>query len=159
MGRIRRRHLLIQHGRAVRPARAEDLNNIKGLLDRVGLKHPNLERFWPSYLVIPGDEDVPMVGCVAIERVEDVGLLRMLAVAPERRGEGLGFLLVETATEHARRVGIRVLYLVTDDAQSFFGEKLGWEPIDHKDFEYAITTTSEYRMARAKDAMWMRKVL
>ena len=84
----------------------------------------------------------------------------MLTVAPERRGEGLGtFCWSRPATEQARRQGIRVLYLVTDGAQSFFGQKLGWQPIDHKDCEYAITTTSEYRMARSKEATWMRKVL
>ena len=100
----------------------------------------------------------PKVGR-AIERVEDVGLLRMLAVTPERRGEGLGYMLVETATEKARREGIQVLYLVTTGAQSFFGEKLGWEQIDRKDCDYAVTTTREYQMARSKDAVWMRKVL
>jgi len=151
--------LLEKLGDPVRPAIVEDKPLIASLLDRAGLKHPQLDKFWPSYLVIPGDKDTPLVGCVAIERTEDAGLLRMLTVAPERRGEGLGFLLVETATEQARRQGIRVLYLVTDGAQSFFGRKLGWQPIDHKDCEYAITTTSEYRMARSKEATWMRKVL
>ncbi|MDZ4696500.1 MAG: GNAT family N-acetyltransferase [Deltaproteobacteria bacterium] len=151
--------LLEQLGDPVRQANSDDKPRIASLLDRVGLKHPQLEKFWPSYLVIPGDKDVALFGCVAIERTDEAGLLRMLAVAPERRGEGLGFLLVETATEQACRQGIRVLYLVTDGAQSFFGEKLGWQPIDHKDCEYAITTTSEYRMARSKEATWMRKVL
>ena len=57
----------------------------------------------------------------------------MLAVAPERRGEGLGYLLVETATERARTQGVRTLYLVTDGAQGYFGEKLGFVPTDRKD--------------------------
>ena len=50
----------------------------------------------------------------------------MLAVAPERRGEGLGYLLVETATERARARACGTLYLVTDGAQGYFGEKLGF---------------------------------
>ena len=62
-----------------------------------------LEQFWPSYLVIPGEaRTAPLVGCVAVEVADDVALLRMLAVAPERRGEGLGFVLVESATDRAR---------------------------------------------------------
>ena len=84
--------------------------------------------------MIPGDDDdAPLVGCVAIEVVGDVALLRMLAVAPERRGEGLGYVLVEAATERARAQGVRQLYLVTDGAQGYFGEKLGFQVIDRKD--------------------------
>ncbi|MDX2021059.1 MAG: UDP-N-acetylmuramate:L-alanyl-gamma-D-glutamyl-meso-diaminopimelate ligase [Deltaproteobacteria bacterium] len=151
--------LLEKLGDPVRPAKLADKPHISNLLNRVGIAHPQLDEFWSHYLVIPGDGDVPLVGCVAIERVEDVGLLRMLAVAPERRGEGLGYLLVDTATEKSRREGMKDLYLVTDGASSFFAEKLGWQPIDRKECDYAITTTREYRMARAEGATWMRKVL
>ena len=91
--------------------------------------------------------------------VEDVALLRMLAVVPERRGEGLGYLLVETATERARAQGVRRLYLVTDGAQGYFGEKLGFAAIDRKDVDPAIATTAEYLLARSKNATWMRKEL
>jgi GNAT superfamily N-acetyltransferase len=95
--------LLNALGDPVMPARAEHKNRIGNLLDRVGIAHPVLEQFWPSYLVIPGAEpDAPLVGCVAIEVAGEVALLRMLAVAPERRGEGLGYVLVEAATERAR---------------------------------------------------------
>jgi N-acetylglutamate synthase-like GNAT family acetyltransferase len=126
----------------------------------VGIAHPVLEQFWSSYLVIPGDEaDAPLVGCVAIEAVGDVALLRMLAVAPERRGEGLGYVLVEGATERARVQGVRQLYLVTDGAQGYFGERLGFTAIDRKDVVPEIASTAEYALARSKNATWMRKEL
>ncbi|MEO5769902.1 MAG: GNAT family N-acetyltransferase, partial [Polyangia bacterium] len=85
--------------------------------------------------------------------------LRMLAVAPERRGEGLGYLLVETATERARNQGVRSLYLVTDGAQGYFGQRLGFEVVDRKDVDPRIATTAEYLLARSKSATWMRKPL
>src|SRR5262249_20596584 len=119
--------LLSRLGDAVVPARHEHKAKIGHLLDRVGMLHPVLEQFWPSDLVIPGAPpelpDDPVVGCVAVENVGDVALLRMLAVAPERRGEGLGFVLVEAATDRARAQGVKQLYLVTDGAQGYFGEK------------------------------------
>jgi N-acetylglutamate synthase-like GNAT family acetyltransferase len=119
-----------------------------------------LEQFWPYYLVIPGEDDAaPLVGCVAIEMVGDVALLRMLAVAPDRRGEGLGYVLVEAATERARAQGVRHLYLVTDGAQGYFGEKLGFAAIDRKDVVAPIQATAEYALARSKNATWMRKEL
>jgi UDP-N-acetylmuramate: L-alanyl-gamma-D-glutamyl-meso-diaminopimelate ligase len=152
--------LLLRLGDPVMPARLPHKAKIANLLDRVGILHPVLDQFWPNYLVIPGeDADAPLVGCVALETVGDVALLRMLAVAPERRGEGLGYVLVEAATDRARRQGVLRLYLVTDGAQGYFGEKLGFEAIDRKDVDPAITTTAEYQLARSRTATWMRKEL
>jgi UDP-N-acetylmuramate: L-alanyl-gamma-D-glutamyl-meso-diaminopimelate ligase len=153
--------LLARLGDPVRPARLQDKQGISQLLNRVGISHPLLQQFWPFYLVIPGSTSAAdgIIGCVCIERVEDVALLRMLAVTPERRGEGLGYLLVETAANKARAEGVRRLYLVTDGAQGYFGEKLGFETIDRKDVDSAIANTIEYQMARSKNATWMRKVL
>jgi UDP-N-acetylmuramate: L-alanyl-gamma-D-glutamyl-meso-diaminopimelate ligase len=154
--------LLSRLGDPVRPARLQDKPAISQLLNRVGISHPLLQQFWPFYLVIPapaGGAADAVIGCVCIERVEDVALLRMLAVTPERRGEGLGYLLVDTAANKARAEGVRRLYLVTDGAQGYFGEKLGFEAIDRKDVDPAIAHTLEYQMARNKTAVWMRKVL
>jgi UDP-N-acetylmuramate: L-alanyl-gamma-D-glutamyl-meso-diaminopimelate ligase len=152
--------LLARLGDPVMPARLEHKARIANLLDRVGIAHPVLDQFGPSYLVIPGEgQDAPLVGCVAVEAVGEVALLRMLAVAPERRGEGLGYVLVESATDRARAIGVRTLFLVTDGAQGYFGEKLGFEAVDRKDVDPAITTTAEYQLARSKAATWMRKEL
>jgi N-acetylglutamate synthase-like GNAT family acetyltransferase len=152
--------LLLALGDPVMPARLEHKVRIGNLLDRVGIAHPVLEQFWPAYLVIPGeDASAPLVGCVAIELAGEVALLRMLAVAPERRGEGLGYVLVESATERARTFGVRQLYLVTDGAQGYFGERLGFQVVDRKDVAPEIAATAEYALARSKNATWMRKDL
>jgi UDP-N-acetylmuramate: L-alanyl-gamma-D-glutamyl-meso-diaminopimelate ligase len=155
--------LLARLGDPVRPCRFSDKAGVSNLLDRVGTPHPVFDTFWPHYLVIPntsGDPSLgPVVGCVCIERVEDVALLRMLSVVPERRGEGLGYMLVETAVNKARWEGVRRLFLVTDGAQGYFGEKLGFGTIDRKDVDPAIATTQEYQMARSKNATWMCKIL
>ena len=168
-------------GDPVIPARSDDKPRIAALLDRIGIVHPVLDQFWSSYFVIPGGTsvpapgsgpgsapgpgagtglaDLPLVGCVALEVVDDVALLRMLAVVPERRGEGLGYLLVETATERARTQGVRHLYLVTDGAQGYFGERLGFEVTDRKELDPKIVATAEFQLARSKNATWMRKEL
>lgn len=154
--------LLMRLGDPVRPARPEDRVKISALLNRAGISHPLLDQFWPHYLVIPAavaEGAMDIIGCVAIERVEDVALLRMLAVVPERRGEGLGYLLVDTAVNKARAEGAHRLYLVTGSAQGFFGEKLGFQIVDRKGVDPAIQTTVEYQMARNKTATWMTKLL
>jgi len=147
-------------GDPVMPARSQDKARIATLLDRLGMAHPVLDQFWSSYLIIPATgPNAPLVGCVALEVMDDVALLRMLAVAPERRGEGLGYLLVETATERARNQGVRNLYLVTDGAQGYFGQRLGFAVVDRKDVDPRIATTAEYQLARSRNATWMRKEL
>jgi UDP-N-acetylmuramate: L-alanyl-gamma-D-glutamyl-meso-diaminopimelate ligase len=152
--------LLTALGDPVMPARIQHKPRIAALLDRIGIAHPVLEQHWADYLIIPGDgEDAPLVGCVALELAGDVALLRMLAVAPERRGEGLGYVLVEAATERARAFGVGQLYLVTDGAQGYFGEKLGFRAVDRKEVAAEIAATAEYALARSKNATWMRKDL
>jgi UDP-N-acetylmuramate: L-alanyl-gamma-D-glutamyl-meso-diaminopimelate ligase len=150
--------LLAKLGDPVRPARPGDRVTIGHLLDRAGMTHTPLDKTWHEFLVIPA-QDGAISACVAIEHVEDDALLRMLAVSPERRGEGLGYLLLEAAMKKARMDGALHLYLVTDGSQGVVGEKLGFDVIDQKSIAPAIAATVEFQMARSKTATWMRKEL
>ena len=151
--------LLERLGDPVRPARPGDREAIGQLLDRAGITHSGLERIWSEFLVVPSVGSEEIAACVAIEHVEDDALLRMLAIIPERRGEGLGYSLIETAAKKARMEGALHLYLVTDGTQGVAGEKLGFDIIDQKNMAPAIMATDEYQMARSKTATWMRKAL
>ena len=70
-----------------------------------------------TYLVIPGEADGALrVGCVVIELVGDVVLLRMLAVAPNAAARA--WLRAGRGGDGARGpAGVRQLHLVTDGAQ------------------------------------------
>ena len=151
--------LLGRLGDPVRPARSADSAPIGQLLDRAGITHGGLEKTWSGFLVVPGPHSKQIAACVAVEHVADDALLRLLAVTPERRGEGLGYSLVDAAMKKARMEGALHLYLATDGNQGFLGEKLGFDVIDQKNIAPAITATEEYQMARAKTAIWMRKEL
>ena len=151
--------LLARLGDPVRPARAVDQAQIGQLLDRAGITHGALDKLWSDFLVVPAAEGGEVAACVAIEHAEDAALLKMLAVTPERRGEGLGYSLVDAAMKRARMEGALHLYLVTDGNQGFVGEKLGFAVIEQKSIAPAITATVEYQMARSKTALWMRREL
>jgi UDP-N-acetylmuramate: L-alanyl-gamma-D-glutamyl-meso-diaminopimelate ligase len=151
--------LLAKLGDPVRPARPSDKVKLGHLLDRAGITHVSLDRALSEFLVIPSAENAEISACVAIEHVEVDALLRMLAVTPERRGEGLGYMLLEAAMKRARMDGALHLYLVTDGTQGVAGEKLGFDVIDQKLIPAAIAATDEYRVARSKNAIWMRKEL
>jgi UDP-N-acetylmuramate: L-alanyl-gamma-D-glutamyl-meso-diaminopimelate ligase len=150
--------LLARLGDPVRPARPGDRSTIGHLLDRAGITHTSLDKTWSEFLVIP-DANGEVAACVAIEHVEEDALLRMLAVTPERRGEGLGYLLLEAAMKKARMDGALHLYLVTDGSQGIVGEKLGFDVIEQKSIAPSIASTVEFQMARSKTATWMRKEL
>ena len=48
---------------------------------------------------------------------------------------------------------------MTDGAQGYFGERLGFAVVDPKEVDQKIATTAEYLLARSKEATWMRKEL
>ena len=52
--------------------------------------------------------------------------LANIYLRPENRGQGLGRALVLQLMQQARERGVSVLYLFTEDQQSFY-EKLGWQ--------------------------------
>jgi UDP-N-acetylmuramate: L-alanyl-gamma-D-glutamyl-meso-diaminopimelate ligase len=151
--------LLARLGDPVRPARSGDKVKLGQLLDRAGITHGTLERAWTEFLVIPSPDDTNISACVAIQHVEEDALLRMLAVTPERRGEGLGYMLLEAAMKKARMDGALRLYLVTDGTQGVVGEKLGFDVIDQKAIAPAIAATDKHQLVRSKTAIWMRKEL
>jgi UDP-N-acetylmuramate: L-alanyl-gamma-D-glutamyl-meso-diaminopimelate ligase len=151
--------LLARLGDPVRPARPGDQAPIGQLLDRAGITHAGLAKLWSEFLVVPAPDSNEIAACVAIEHAEDDALLRMLAITPERRGEGLGYSLVDAAVKKARREGALHVYLVTDGNQGFLGEKLGFDVIDQKSIAPGVTATVEFQMARSKTSIWMRKEL
>ena len=120
--------VLSRLGDPVMPARLEHKPKISNLLDRVGIAHPVLDQFWPSYLVIPGADAGAAAG--RLRRASRSSTTWRCCACwrwrPSGAARGSGYLLVETATERARAQGVRTLYLVTDGAQGYFGEKLGF---------------------------------
>ncbi|AZI41538.1 N-acetyltransferase [Deinococcus psychrotolerans] len=61
------------------------------------------------------------VGAIGLEHGEGASLLRGAAVVPSARGQGLGRQLVQSAVEHARQHGDKVLYMFSTggDWESF----------------------------------------
>lgn len=85
-----------------------------------------------------------IVGCVAIEVCGASGLLRSLAVRPDRRGEGLGWMLAEVVLLRVRQRGLERVYLLTEHATDFFAEKFGFAPIDRETLPAEVKQSSEY---------------
>jgi N-acetylglutamate synthase-like GNAT family acetyltransferase len=146
--------ILDRLGVAVVEARPDDLGTTKSLLDRTNLPYPDLEAHLDDVLVLRDEGRV--IGCVAVELWGDDSLLRSLAVVPERRGEGLGWLLADAAIGRARQRGARRVVLLTESAGDFFAEKFGFKPVDRAALAPALLTSSQFRSARSADAIAMK---
>ena len=95
---------------------------------------------------------------MALELYGGAALLRSLAVAPERRGEGLGLRLARSAVALARARGAREVFLLTETAAGFF-PRLGFEPVDRAAAPPAVRESVEFRSACPAGAALMRLAL
>ena len=80
--------------------------------------------------VVIRDPEGAVAGCVGLQVSGDQALLFNLAVARERRGEGLGWMLADTVIRRARVLDARSIVLLTSGAADFFGSKLGFVPTE-----------------------------
>ncbi len=138
--------LLARLGDAVVPARAEDLPGVRDLLARTELPFEELDEVVGDLLVMR-DPEGQIVGCVAMELHDDAGLLRGLATAPERRSQGLGWMLADAALGRARSRGARRVYLLTESASDFFAEKFGFRAVPTSMVDAAVAESSQFRHA------------
>ena len=146
--------ILERLGMAVTEARTSDLPRVRAVLDRTGLPYPDLESHVEDLIVMRDGAEV--VGCVAMEIFGDDGLLRSLSVVPERRGEGLGWMLAESVLDRARRRGCRRVFLLTESASDFFAEKFGFAASDRGTMTKEMLQSSQFRVARFDGATVMK---
>ncbi len=93
--------------------------------ERGRMLHRSLESVYDSLREFRvAEEDGPrgrrLVGCVAVDIFwADLAEVKSLAVAPDRRGAGIGARLVKTAVADARRLGVRKLFALTYERDFF----------------------------------------
>ncbi len=139
--------LLFGFGDPVTFSAPEDQPAIDALLSRYGL---------PG--IVPANEVETMVmrapggvvGCVSLQVAGDHGFLFGLAVHPDRRGTGLGWVLGDGVLRRAVGLGLQRIYLLTNTASDFFGAKLGFSPIDLATVAPVLRTSQNFTAAAAQ---------
>lgn len=105
-------------GPTIRWAAPADLAPVLALLTESGLITSGVAEHIAGFLV--AEDGGRVVGSAGVEIYGDAALLRSVAVAPSRRGQGLGARLVGDALAAARGNGARTIALLTEDAGPFF---------------------------------------
>jgi amino-acid N-acetyltransferase len=118
---------------------------VRELLSSVLLPTEGLADQFPAGFVVARENETT-VGSAGLERYEDVGLLRSVAVRNERRGSGLGGALVGDRLQSARAQGVNAVYLLTTTAAPYF-EKFGFVVTPRADVRGALARSAEFAHA------------
>jgi N-acetylglutamate synthase-like GNAT family acetyltransferase len=143
--------------RSPHPASGSDLASALALIEASGLPVAGVADAFPSgYALVRDGGDI--VGVAGLETHGDVGLLRSVAVAPSRRGTGLGTLLAQDRLRAATDLGLRAVYLLTTTAADFFAT-LGFEKTTRTSAPEQLRGSSEFASVCPSTAVCLVKTL
>ena len=136
--------LLFGFGDPVTFAVEQDMAPVCDLLVGYGL--PAVVASGDVETLVMRSPDAPnaVVGCVSLQVAGSSSFLFGLAVAPQRRGEGLGWVLGDIVLRRARTLGAQRCYLITNTATDFFADKLGFSRIEADEVDPAIRGTANF---------------
>jgi amino-acid N-acetyltransferase len=103
----------------IRPARVEDIDAMRALIDRYATEDrmlPRSREFLVEHLrdFVVATDDGGFLGCCALAVLtNDLAEVRSLAVRPESGGRGIGASLVDACVAQARRLGLRRVFALT----------------------------------------------
>lgn len=139
-------------GIVVRPARTGDVRGIRALVDAYAAERRLLSKatvtlFEQVQEFLVAEQAGEVVGCGALHVMwEDLGEIRTLAVQPDRRGSGLGGILLELLVDRARALGISRLFCLTFETEFFAQhgfQAIDETPVDHQVYEQLLQSYDE----------------
>jgi len=140
----------------IRPAMKGEVARISRFLEDNGLPLSGVDKCVENF-VVAEDKNGSWVGTAGLEVYGKSGLLRSVAVDARFRGMGQGRALVAAVLRSAQAKNIKTVYLLTDNAESYFGG-LGFAVVDRKDVDEAVKASVEFGEMCAS-AVAMRKNL
>jgi len=138
------------------PATPADLSAVRALLEELKLPAADVGA-GDQHFVVARDGGT-VVGCVGVEMYGESALLRSLAVAPARQGEGLGKALTDRAISEARGRGARRAFLLTTTAEAYC-RRLGFERIAREMVPPGVGTSAQFRSLCPATAVCMSKAI
>ena len=115
----------------------------------VGGVEDQLERFWLAV------HEEQIIGSAGLESYGSVGLLRSVAVLPEKRNQGIGKELVRRIIQDAKNASVVDLYLLTTNADRYFAG-FGFRTLDRAEAPKALLASAEFHGACPESATLMQ---
>ena len=140
----------------LRSAKTEEFEQIGTLLEQAGL--PALEAGFPLRNLFVAAEGPSLIGAIALEVHVRSGMVRLLVVAPEQRGQGMARQLMQTLFSRSYELGLRGLYLLTTDAEATF-QKLGFRTIARDLAPSEIRASRQFSQQCPESALLMHRSL
>ena len=137
---------------AISEGRLSDLDEVLALLAASGLQADGVHEHIADFLV--AREDSRVIAVAALEDYGVAGLLRSVAVSPDRREWGLGRYLTRALIGRSRQRGHAGLYLLTDTAQAYF-ERFGFRPIERSAVRPAVLASVQFQEESCKSSVVM----
>lgn len=121
------------------PITSDQQSTFEQLLSTVGLGNEGLATaqaygWW---------QDGNLLGCGALEKYAEIGLLRSVAITPTQQGQGLGSTLLTALEQQAQRQGMQTLYLLTTSAAPFFAAH-GYQPIERSAADERLHSSAQW---------------
>ena len=127
------------------------------VLAACGLPSDDIEPRFLEHFLVARSERGP-VGLAGLQLLGDKALLRSVAVIALHRSNGLGGRLVRAAEQHARDAGVKEMFLLTNDAQRFFGRH-GYAELSRCSAPAEVQATAQFGSPCCGAATLMRKQL
>lgn len=140
------------NGITLRRASASDWPSIASLLTTHGLPLDGAQQHLSHFVV--AHQGAELVGMAGAEVHGKVALLRSVAVAPGRQGQGLGQQLVSRVLDDARHDGARQVFLLTTTAPRYFA-RFGFSQLGRDQAPEALRASAEFRGACPDSATLM----
>lgn len=119
-----------------------DLKAIRELLESAGLSATGVTDHLDGFLVVR--EGTRVVAAAGLEDHGSAGLLRSVAVAPDRRDRGLASQLVRILVARSRALGHAALYLRTTTAERYF-ERFGFRRVEQADVIPDVLQSAQFQ--------------
>ena len=139
-----------------RPATEADAESLRAFLSAAGLPDDADPARGEFLLAVDGDA---VVGTAALEVRRGDALLRSLAVAADRRRQGLGEALLGRMLAHARAIHVDTVWLLAAGGAEAWFAKRGFTAVERAAAPPAIAASASFKAGARAEARCMRRTL
>ena len=135
---------------------SDDLDRVQTLLRSNHLPFEDCENHLSNFIGIVQENQIIAIG--GFEPVDQIALLRSVAVDSQFRGLGLGSNLIKQLLRQLRLLKVEAVYILTETADQYFSQ-LGFKALERDKLPQKIKATEQCQTLCPTSAIAMRLAL